>query len=124
MLESLLIFRKQNPDLFHGLDIQNPIMSNLLETGCCVPLIEKDQLDRCVIIINVSKINVTEDSAIDVLRLLILILSYYNEKEDSQVAGFVFIAVGTDVTLKHLTMFSPGLLKRYLVDFAKSYEYK
>lgn len=87
-MEDQLLHRQRNPRFFLNLDIHDQRMMSLIDNGCFIPLIEKDHLGQQVIILDASKINVSKNTTIDPFRVMNLMMAYYIDQEDSQVAGF------------------------------------
>ena len=111
MLEKVLMHRHLASNFFKLSDILDPRMSSLLDTGYYLPLIEKDHLGRQIIIFDVSKFDVNKFISTDVFRLNNLLMAYYLKQEECQVAGFVFHFIGSNITMKYISLFSPTDLK-------------
>ena len=114
MLEDVLKSRKKSPQLFNNLQIDDPKLSEILDAGLLIPLIEKDAGNRQVIILQCSKFAVDKFSSIDVFRLMNLVVAYFLSLEECQVAGFVFISLGDNTSMKHLGCFSTADLLTHL----------
>jgi hypothetical protein len=106
LLETGLILRQLQPTLYCNLDIMNPKMSALLDTGYLTPLKERDEYGRRIVIARVSSVDPNKFTAYDIMRLNILFFGYLLGEEESQIAGFVYIIDNSNITLKHASIFS------------------
>ena len=84
-------------------------MSSLYETGCFVPLPERNDEGQKIVLYRFSKWNPEKFTPHDFLRLVLYNCSILIEEEETQIAGVVTIIDCADLTSNHLV--SPMFLK-------------
>lgn len=114
MLEKYLIIRQVYPKWYQKLDIQDTRMTGLLESGYLFPLIQKDNKGRQIVISCPSRLDVNKYNSDDSIRLNALIFAYFLDQEACQVAGFVYVIVGKNISVKYLSLFSLTTIRNWL----------
>lgn len=105
-LTKYLINRQLYPHWFKKLDVEDPLIVNLLLDGFFVPLPEKDSRGRQVIIYCFENLDPTKYTSTEVFRLQEMCYQTLFDDEESQIAGYVCIFDYSGITMQHVAMFS------------------
>lgn len=114
MLEQYLKARQLYPQWFQKLDIKDPTLNALVDSGYILPLMQRDNQGRRIILQCASRFDTNNFSSADAIRLNSLIFGYLMDEEESQICGFVYIIDASKVSLKHVSMFSFVDIKNWL----------
>lgn len=106
LLETGMMARQLYPNLYSNLDILDPQLSALFDSGYLVPLKERDSLGRKVVIARVAAVDPNKFTAADIMRINMIFFGCLLAEEESQIAGFVYIIDNSNITLKHASIFS------------------
>lgn len=112
--------RQKFPQWYQKLDIEEEKLASLYKTGYIIPLAQKDEQGRQVLLTRAGQINPDTFTSTDSIRLNTLIYSCCLEDLECQVAGFVHIIDAMDVTAKHMAMFSISDMKAWLLSVEKA----
>ena len=106
MLENYLMLRRNYPQWYTKLSLNDPQLSSLLNSGHICPLSEKDKYGRQVIIYGCTPFDTNKYTSTDAIRLNTLIYANISLDENVQVAGIVVIYDCTIVTSEVLGAFT------------------
>jgi CRAL/TRIO domain len=104
MLEKYLVIRQTYPKWFGNLDIDDPEMSELLDTGFLVPLIEKSN-KRSVILACPGRVDPTKFTSEVMVKAFALMCEVVFHDEETQIAGFVHMNDDKNFSMAHLTLY-------------------
>ncbi|XP_013112504.2 clavesin-1 isoform X1 [Stomoxys calcitrans] len=91
MLERYLTIRQLFPQWFSKLDIEDPAMSEIFDNGYLVPLPQRDENGRQIILSVASKFDPYTYTSVQMARIHSLICEALLDDEESQVAGYVHV---------------------------------
>lgn len=114
MLEKYLIIRQLYPQWFQKLDIEDPDILNILETGYLVPLMERDDKGRQVIFSSAGKFDNTRYTSCQMARAHSLVCETLMDDEESQIAGYTHINDESGLTMGFLSLWSLTDLRNML----------
>jgi hypothetical protein len=104
MLEKYLVIRQAYPKWFGKLDIDDPEMSELLDTGFLIPLLEKSD-KRCVIMACPGRVDPSKFTADVMVKSFALMCEVFFHDEETQIAGFVHVNDDKNFSMAHLTLY-------------------
>lgn len=105
-LEKYLVARQTCSQWFKELDIEDPNMSDLYDSGVMVALKELDSQGRQVVINRPQFFDVNRFTSVDAFRIDMLFLEYLMDLEITQVAGLIFVIDGSQLPMKYVNLFS------------------
>jgi hypothetical protein len=114
MLQNFLIIRQLYPIWYQNLDIEDPRLEELLDSGHLFPVKDRDSQGRRVLISCASRMDPEKFTANDSVRLNSLLFAYLLDEEESQIAGYVYIIDATQVSAKYLSLFSIVEFKKWV----------
>ncbi|XP_075161447.1 clavesin-1 [Haematobia irritans] len=91
MLERYLTIRQLFPQWFSKLDIEDPALSEIFDNGYLVPLPQRDEQGRQIILSVASKFDPYTYTSVQMARIHSLICEALLDDEESQVAGYVHV---------------------------------
>lgn len=106
MLEKYLTIRQMYPEWFKKLDCEDPELALILESGYLVPLLERDELGRQVILSCAGKFDAFKFTAAQMARTHSLVVESMFDDEESQIAGYTFINDEGGLTMSHISMWT------------------
>lgn len=115
--EQAWLAKKRYPQFFDFGDAEIAKAWKLFDTGCVIPLSERDAQGRRVIILRTKVINTDEFQTSDAMRVFTYVVTTLLEEEETQIAGIVCVFDHQDITLKHLM--TPVDVRDYM-DFVKN----
>ncbi|XP_058053635.1 alpha-tocopherol transfer protein-like [Anopheles bellator] len=113
MLEKYLMIRQTNPAWFQRLDIEDPELEAIIDGGYIVPLPERDDHGRQVILSVAGNLDLTRVSSALLARVHILVQEVLADDEQSQICGYTHCFDERDLSMKLMGMWS-------LVDIKKA----
>nr|CAD7264565.1 unnamed protein product [Timema shepardi] len=106
MLERYLTIRQMYPDWFRKLDIDEPAVKEIIEAGYLVPLPERDDFGRRVILRCAANFDPYKYTATDMVRVHSLLVECLMDEEESQVRGYTHINDETGLSMGHISLWS------------------
>lgn len=106
MLENYLTIRQLYPHWFQKLDIENSEIEAILKTGYIVPLLERDDLGRQIILLRPDRIDPNRCTSENLAKIHSVVCEAYLDDEESQVAGYVNINDHSGLRMGHISMWS------------------
>lgn len=106
MLEKYLTIRQMYPEWFKNLDCDAPEIAAILDSGYLVPLLERDEQGRQVILSCAAKFDPFKFTAAQMARTHSLIVESLFDDEESQVAGYTFINDEGGLTMSHISLWT------------------
>lgn len=107
MLERYLKMRLAHPKWFQNLDIQDPMVQELIESGYIFVLPERDSQGRRVVFSVARVLDPSKHNTSHVVRAHIATFETLLQEEENQVRGFSYIFDCTGLTLAHLSIWTP-----------------
>ncbi|ROT83407.1 putative clavesin-2 [Penaeus vannamei] len=108
LLEKYLHMRTENTHWFHGLDIKDPMIENLIDRGYFFALPERDDSGRRVFFSVAGRMDPTKHTTSDQMKSMQIAFESLLEDEENQVRGFTYIFDEKDVGLSIITLWSPA----------------
>ncbi|XP_062549654.1 clavesin-2-like [Armigeres subalbatus] len=115
-LERYLVARMMYPQWFTRLDIEEPQLATLVDTGYLFPLPERDAQGRALICNDTAQLDPTKFTAADVLRIHMLVNESFFDTNEVQCAGLVLVYDLSGMTLSQLSLVTLSEI-RVLVSF-------
>lgn len=112
LLEKYLTVRQLFPQWFQSLDINDPAIEAIVDSGYLFPLPERDEQGRRIIFSCASRFDATKYSSAQMARTHAMIVESLLDEEESQVAGYVYITDEGGLTMNHISLWSLVDLKR------------
>lgn len=106
MLEKYLTIRQLYPQWFQNLDIEDKDLNGIIDSGYLVPLPERDELGRQVILTCASRFDPYRFTSSQMTRAHSLMTEAYLDDEESQVAGYTHINDEEGLSMGHLSLWS------------------
>ncbi|XP_049541842.1 clavesin-1-like [Anopheles darlingi] len=113
MLEKYLTVRQANPAWFQRLDIEDPELEAIIDGGYIVPLPERDEHGRQVVLSVAGNLDLTRVSSALLARAHILVQEVLADDEQSQVCGYTQCIDERELSMKLMSLWS-------LVDIRKA----
>ncbi|XP_063598765.1 alpha-tocopherol transfer protein-like [Penaeus indicus] len=108
LLEKYLHMRTENTHWFHGLDIKDPMIEDLIDRGYFFALPERDDSGRRVFFSVAGRMDPTKHTTSDQMKSMQIAFESLLEDEENQVRGFTYIFDEKDVGLSIITLWSPA----------------
>lgn len=108
VLDKYLRMRTQNPNWFANLDIREAKLNDLISSGYCFVLPQRDSKGRRVVYSKASAMDANLYTACDVMRVHLLTFEALLEEEDVQVNGVTYVFDERDVNWSHISVWTPS----------------
>ncbi|XP_032678907.1 clavesin-1 [Odontomachus brunneus] len=106
MLERYLTIRQLYPDWFQKLDIEDPELEVIVDSGYLVPLPKRDQHGRKVILSCAGRFDPYKFSSVHMARIHSMVVESLMDDEENQVHGYTHINDESGLTMGHLSAWS------------------
>ncbi|XP_019543281.3 alpha-tocopherol transfer protein [Aedes albopictus] len=103
-LERYLVARMMYPQWFTKLDIEEPQLAALVDTGYLFPLPERDAQGRALIFNDTAQLDPTKFTAADVMRIHMLVNESFFDTNEVQCAGLVLVYDLSGMTMSQLSL--------------------
>lgn len=110
-LENNLRIRQLHSHWYCNLDVFDPKVQELMDSGYAVFPKERDELGRQILIVTPSSLDPDRIKAADVVRYLSIVFEHFQADEITQVAGLIFVIDASNLSMKILSLFSLMELK-------------
>lgn len=111
MLEIYLREFKTFPEYFGNLDIQDPKLSELLDTGFLITLPDRDADGSLIYLLRPGRIDTEKFTNSDVVRFFSMLFELELDDEESQISGIKFVVDFSNTSMKFFGLFSIADLK-------------
>lgn len=105
-LENYLCIHMAYPKWFKNISIDDVRVRELIENEYLLPLPEKDQFGRQVLLWQTKHLDSKKFTSQDLFHLTELVFQIFYDDEETQVGGFLCIFEDTDFNMGHITMWS------------------
>ncbi|XP_058124210.1 alpha-tocopherol transfer protein-like [Anopheles ziemanni] len=106
MLERYLTIRQTNPVWFERCDINDPEIEAIIDGGYIVPLLERDDHGRQVILSVAGNLDLTRVSSALLARVHFFVQEVLADDEQSQICGYVHCIDDRELSMKLIGMWS------------------
>ncbi|XP_055608419.1 clavesin-1-like [Uranotaenia lowii] len=106
MLEKYLSIRQIYPNWFHKLDINDPDLEAIIDSGYLFALPERDERGRKIVFSSAGKFDTSRFTAAQLIRVHSLVVESLLDEEESQIAGYVHIIDDSDLSMAFLGIWS------------------
>uniref|UniRef100_A0A182QBP9 CRAL-TRIO domain-containing protein n=1 Tax=Anopheles farauti TaxID=69004 RepID=A0A182QBP9_9DIPT len=106
MLEKYLTVRQTNPAWFERMDIEDPEIEAVIDGGYIVPLLERDDHGRQVILSVAGNLDLSRVSSALLARVHFLVQEVLADDEQSQICGYVHCVDERELSMKLMGMWS------------------
>jgi len=114
MIERYLKMRMDHPKWFQNLDIEDPLVQELIMSGYIFVLPERDRAGRRVVWSVARALDPARHNTSHVLRAHIATFETLLHDEENQIRGFSYVFDCTGLTLAHLSIWTPAECSRVL----------
>jgi len=112
LLEKYLTVRQLFPHWFQKLDINDPALEAIIDSGYLFPLPERDEQGRRIIFSCASRFDAVKFTSAQMARTHAMVVEALLDQEESQVAGYCYITDEADLTMNHISLWSLIDLKK------------
>lgn len=112
LLEKYMTVRQMFPNWFQNLDINDPALEAIIDSGYLFPLPERDEHGRRIIFSCASRFDATKFSSGQMARTHAMLVESVLDEEESQVAGYCYITDEGGLTMNHISLWSLVDLKK------------
>jgi hypothetical protein len=112
LLEKYLTVRQMFPNWFHKLDINDPDIEAIIDSGYLFPLPQRDSQGRRIIFSFASHFDATKYTSAHMARTHGMVVEALMDDEESQVAGYIHITDEAGLTMNHISLWSLVDLKK------------
>lgn len=112
LLEKYLTVRQMFPHWFQKLDIEDPAISAIIDSGYLFPLPERDAEGRRIIFSCASHFDACKFTSAQMAQTHAMVVESLLDEEESQVAGYVYITDEAGLTMNHISLWSLVDLKK------------
>ncbi|KAK2576914.1 hypothetical protein KPH14_005535 [Odynerus spinipes] len=106
MLERYLTIRQLYPDWFQNLDVDDPDIQAIVDSGYLVPLPKRDAHGRKVLLSCAGRFDPYKYTSAQMVRAHSLIVEALMDDEENQVRGYTYINDESGLTMGHLSAWS------------------
>ncbi|KAH0535829.1 clavesin-2-like [Cotesia glomerata] len=106
MLERYLHARQLSSEWFQNLDINDPVIEAIIDCGYIVPLLERDQYGRTVVLTRSAQIDPHKYTSYQMVRVNTLAFEALISDEENQVRGYTYIYDDAGITMSHVSLLS------------------
>lgn len=106
MLEKYLTIRQLYPQWFQKLDIEDKELEEIIDCGYLIPLPERDELGRQIILSCAGKFDPYRFTSSNMARAHSLVTEALLDDEESQIAGYSHVNDEEGLTMGHLSLWS------------------
>ncbi|OAD52285.1 Clavesin-1 [Eufriesea mexicana] len=106
MLERYLTIRQLYPNWFQNLDIEDADIEAIIDAGYLIPLLERDQHGRRVILSCAGRFDPYKHTSAQMARAHSLVVEALMDDEENQVRGYTYVNDESGLTMGHLSAWS------------------
>ncbi|XP_015586941.1 clavesin-2 isoform X2 [Cephus cinctus] len=106
MLERYLTIRQLYPNWFQNLDIEDPDIEAIIDSGYLVPLLERDENGRQVILSCAGRFDPYKYTSAQMARAHSLVVESLMDHEENQVRGYTHVNDESGLTMGHVSAWS------------------
>jgi len=106
MLENYLVVRQLYPHWFQKLDIRDPAIQDIFDSGYLVVLPERDNAGRRVIFSCAAKFDPYKHSSVLMARVHSIVVESLMDDEQNQISGYSHVNDESGLTMGHLSLWS------------------
>ncbi|PSN51630.1 hypothetical protein C0J52_09444 [Blattella germanica] len=114
MMERYLVIRQLYPQWFRGLDIDDPAISELLDNGYIVPLPQRDDFGRQVIVSCAGRFDPYKYTSVHMVRCHSLVVECLMDDEENQIRGYSYCNDESGLTMGHISLWSLTDIRKIL----------
>jgi hypothetical protein len=104
--------RQVFPQWFSKLDINDPALEAIIDSGYLFPLPERDEHGRRIIFSCASRFDATKFTSSQMAKAHAMVVESLLDEEESQVAGYCYITDEGGLTMNHISLWSLVDLKK------------
>ncbi|CRK98400.1 CLUMA_CG011759, isoform A, partial [Clunio marinus] len=112
LLEKNLTVRQMFPNWFQNLDINDPALEAIIDSGYLFPLPERDEQGRRIIFSCAARFDATRFTSAQMARTHAMVVESLLDEQESQVAGYCYITDEAGLTMNHVSLWSLIDLKK------------
>lgn len=104
--------RQVFPNWFQNLDINDPALEEIIDSGYLFPLPDRDEHGRRIIFSCASRFNAAKFTSAHMARTHAMVVESLLDEQESQVAGYLYITDEAGLTMNHVSLWSLVDLKK------------
>src|SRR5690349_16451894 len=98
--------RQLLPNWFQNLDINDPALEAIIDSGYLFPLPDRDSQGRRIIFCCATKFDATKFTPAQMARTHAMVCEALLDEQESQVAGYCYINDDAGLTMNHISLWS------------------
>ncbi|KAL0277425.1 UNVERIFIED_CONTAM: hypothetical protein PYX00_004714 [Menopon gallinae] len=106
MIERYLAIRQLYPHWFKKLDVDDPVVNEILDSGYLVPLPMRDERGRRVIFSCAGNFDPYKYTATDMIRTHTIVVEALMDDEENQIKGYTYINDERGLSMAHVSLWS------------------
>ncbi|XP_028046177.1 rhophilin-2 [Monomorium pharaonis] len=106
MLERYLTIRQLYPQWFQKLDVDDPNLEAIIDSGYLVPILKRDQHGRKVILSCAGRFDPNRFTSAHMIRVHSMVVEALMDDEKSQVNGYTYLNDEAGLTMNHFSTWS------------------
>lgn len=106
LLEKYLTVRQLFPNWFQQLDINDPALEEIIDSGYLFPLPQRDEHGRRIIFSCASRFDASKFTSAQMARTHAMMVESLLDEQESQVAGYCYITDEAGLTMNHVSLWS------------------
>ncbi|XP_047120620.1 clavesin-2 [Schistocerca piceifrons] len=106
MLERYLTVRQLYPHWFRGLDVDDPDLSDVLDSGYLIPLPERDEHGRQVLLSCAGRFDPYKYSSGHMARCHSLVVEALMDEPENQIRGYTYLNDESGLLMGHISLWS------------------
>ncbi|XP_049764624.1 clavesin-2 [Schistocerca cancellata] len=106
MLERYLTVRQLYPHWFRGLDVDDPDLSDILDSGYLIPLPERDEHGRQVLLSCAGRFDPYKYSSGHMARCHSLVVEALMDEPENQIRGYTYLNDESGLLMGHISLWS------------------
>uniref|UniRef100_A0A1B6JQG9 CRAL-TRIO domain-containing protein n=1 Tax=Homalodisca liturata TaxID=320908 RepID=A0A1B6JQG9_9HEMI len=114
MLEKYLTVRELYPHWFQKLDVLDPAIQDILDSGYLVPLPERDSEGRKVIFSCAAKFDPYKYTSAQMARVHSIVVESLMDDEENQITGYSHVNDESGLTMGHISLWSLNDIRHML----------
>uniref|UniRef100_A0A182JRX9 CRAL-TRIO domain-containing protein n=1 Tax=Anopheles christyi TaxID=43041 RepID=A0A182JRX9_9DIPT len=106
MLEKYLTIRQVYPHWFFKLDINDPDLEAIIDSGYLFALPERDEHGRKIIFSNAAKFDTSRFTSAQLIKIHSMVLEALQDEEESQISGYIHVTDDSELNIGFLSIWS------------------
>lgn len=106
MIERYLAIRQLYPHWFRNLDVDDPVINDIIEQGYLVPLPLRDEQGRKILLSCPGRFDPYKYTAADMAKVHSLVVECLMDDEENQIRGYTYVNDESGLLMGHISLWS------------------